>query len=457
MKQICIFYFIAIILIVGCTDNDEILYDTTISNKFQIETSVSLQNMETLVNAFSQKGKTRATKTDVSYKIQPYVDSENDTLMYVVQCDTGGWTVYAADKRVPAILAQSENGDYSQFMEIEAIKKWTDDMAAEMKIIKHCSDEELNIPILEQKTNIDFWNSFCNPTLFVKEKTSTRVVIPDFPIGHYELYSTTIEPDYDNYIYHLTRVDWHQNSPYNTYCPYVSNTNNHAVVGCTAVAAAQVLYYLHYHLGVPEKAPSNAFVSGNCDNYSMSQSNYSCTIWDYMQTDPITAAPFLANIAQRLGTHFGETLSWAYPTDWPNRVFSPLNLSCSLETYDSNIAIDQILDSIPILLAADDYYYGGHAFVIDGYRKYRMSVTNVYEWVYDSHPSGVLLPFVPPMTQVYYEGPVISEIQMNWGFGASYNNVWFAPTSAWVVNIGSISLNYNLNKRMICNYSIINN
>ncbi len=43
------------------------------------------------------------------------------------------------------------------------------------------------------------------------------------------------------------------------------------------------------------------------------------------------------------------------------------------------------------------------------------------------------------------------------GFGASYNNVWFAPTSAWVVNIGSISLNYNLNKRMICNYSIINN
>ena len=456
MKQICIFYFIAIILIVGCTDNDEILYDTTISNKFQIETSVSLQNMETLVNAFSQKGKTRATKTDVSYKIQPYVDSENDTLMYVVQCDTGGWTVYAADKRVPAILAQSENGDYSQFMEIEAIKKWTDDMAAEMKIIKHCSDEELNIPILEQKTNVDFWNSFCNPTLFVKEKTSTRVVIPDFTVGHYELYSTAQETESYEFINHLISTNWQQENGYNLYCPYLSEFDmRHAAAGCVPIAAAQVLYYLHYHLGIPEKAPSIASVTGYCHpkTYNMLQYGDTTTIWDYMNTDPSYAAPLIAHIGTLIEARY-DTITASNPSYLRGLVFHSYGIDCDgIYSFDTCALVSNIRNRIPVIINASDENntISGHSFIIDGYKSYRKVVTNVYEWVYDSHPSGVILPYVPPMRQIVYSGPVQYAVTMNWGWGPSFNTAWFALMGDWMPDATS-SENYIRSRNILCNF-----
>lgn len=36
---------------------------------------------------------------------------------------------------------------------------------------------------------------------------------------------------------------WHQTSPYNNRCPYLTGTTNRAVTGCVATAASQILYY----------------------------------------------------------------------------------------------------------------------------------------------------------------------------------------------------------------------
>ena len=43
----------------------------------------------------------------------------------------------------------------------------------------------------------------------------------------------------------LMTTAWHQSSPYNSWCPYITDTSTRAATGCVATAGAQVVYYWH--------------------------------------------------------------------------------------------------------------------------------------------------------------------------------------------------------------------
>lgn len=74
----------------------------------------------------------------------------------------------------------------------------------------------------------------------------------------------------------------------------------------------------------------------------------------------------------------------------------------------------------------------GHAFLIDRYKTMRTKTTYVYEWVYDVLPPGGMVPIVDPRIEVVYGSPYVSNyIGMNWGWGGSYDNIWYAADGNW--------------------------
>lgn len=49
------------------------------------------------------------TKTGVPVSVNPIVDKDNDTLLYLVNYQAG-WEILSSDKRTPQVVAECENG-----------------------------------------------------------------------------------------------------------------------------------------------------------------------------------------------------------------------------------------------------------------------------------------------------------------------------------------------------------
>ena len=396
------------------------------------------------------------------------ITSSKDTVLYVNIRPAGGWTIYSSDTRVPAIVAQSDRGSFQELMQVDGARLWIQSIADDMAFIKNLPDEELNFTAKEIASNKAFWESISTPDQYVKENLlpDTRAIVPDLipDLGHYELiYSTSSSEVYDS-IPRMTVTNWHQHSPYNLYCPLKSNSNyTHAPAGCVAIGGAQMLYFLHNHYGVPSTAPSEAYCNGNVDSYTWDQTNYITDIWNYMNSYGSYAAPLIANVGKRLNMDYGDDGSGAYVSDLVDDVFAPYGISCTYTGYDSGLLKNSLINGMPVLLEACANHNSntvGHVFIADRYKRSRIVTTNYYEWVYDSVPLDTLIPMVPNKIEYTYSSPYINMIGFNWGWGSYFNvpGEWFSLTGDWVSSRESMpSHNWNIDRRMIYNFQVINN
>jgi len=322
--------FFPLLVVCSCADS---LHEETIhivqEPSFQEVTTdhhVSLNDIITLSKA---KLKSTRASSDTIIDVDCITNKENDTLLYVVyKKNTKGWTIYSSDARVPACVAQCDSGTYEDLKKNEAAMVWIQTMADDIALIKTLSDEKLNFTKEQIENHKEFWKSVSSPDEYIKEKVfgkSTRVpdLPPLIPAGHYQLISTTFEYDTIYYVPRLTETNWHQNQPYNNYCPKRSDTTTgeRAPAGCVAIAGAQMLYYLHYHLGVPVEAPSSAYCYGcvtEHPTYRWGQSDYSSTVWDDMALDGSEAAPLIANVGKRVSMTYRNDNSIAYTSDLVN-------------------------------------------------------------------------------------------------------------------------------------------
>ena len=432
-----------------------------------VKNKVNLSDILTLT-----QGQTVGTRSvaPVPSKVECITSKTNDTVLYVSKIQEGGWTIYSSDTRVPAIIAQSDSGSFDELMEIDGARLWIQSIAEDMAIIKSLPDEKLNFTEKEISSNKAFWESISSPDKYIKENLlqSTRAINKDLILitGHYEYrYSTSYSEVYDS-IPRMTVTNWHQDYPYNIYCPLKSNSNyNHAPAGCVAIAGAQMLYFLHDYYGVPTTAPSEAYCNGNINSYTWDQTNYTSSIWNYMNMYGSYAAPFVANVGKRLNMDYGDLGSGAYTSDLVNNVFAPYGISCTYASYDTSILKNSLINGMPVLLSARSTYTTntgtekvGHAFIADRYKRTRTVTKNYYEWVYDSYPTNTPIPMVPEKIEYTYSSPNITMIGMNWGWGSYYNisSEWFSLTGDWISSIET-SYNWNINRHMIYNFQIINN
>lgn len=396
----------------------------------------------------------------------------NDTLLYVCQKQEGGWTVYSSDTRVPAIVAQSDGGSFDELMKIEGAKLWIQSIADDMAAIRQLDDDKLNFTREEIKDNKAFWESISSPDEFVKKmlkESATRgggMLDPNlefdslFYDGHWELRFIDTYTQVSDYVPKLTITNWHQDYPYNYYCPLIySNDTVRAPAGCVAIAGAQMLYFLHNKLGVPAMAPSQAYCYGTIVDYDMDQTNPSSTIWSSMNNPgSMSAAPLVAKVGKLVGMDYGIYDSGAITQHLVENVFEEYGISCTYDNYSTGTLRTSLLNGMPVILRAESSIAGGHAFIADKYKCTRTVTANYYIWVFESWPPHTPIPAVPEHVEYTYISPANNMIGMNWGWGEDFNNNWYSITGDWIAGaVGDVPCNWNIDRHMIHGFSVTNN
>ena len=220
-----------------------------------------------------------------------YTNSQNDTLIYVINNPGGGWTLFSTDKRISPVLASSTEGTFELSLLNDNMKQWVDMMGSEMLEVRKSTDEQLKLSANEIKLNKEFWASIENPNDYIR---SNNIINPPLPwdslylYGHYELVSSTSVIEVVDEIERLTKTDWSQDHYTNIYCPYTNDDyTKNCPAGCVAIAGSQMLYLLHFKYNVPATAPTVAYCNSVYDQtpYDWAQTNFSTYIWDNMGED----------------------------------------------------------------------------------------------------------------------------------------------------------------------------
>lgn len=473
-----LFVSLSVLALVSCTETIQEDWEDALTGPLtEAEAKghhVSYSDIVALTKA--QNSETRAYE-DQEPKIECITNSSNDTLLYIHQKPTGGWTIYSSDTRVPSIVAESDEGTVEELMQCESVMDWIKCMSEDMETIIKLSDDKLKFSKKEMNANRAFWKSVSSSDEYVKEKLAengTRA-LPKFPGGHYKLvYSKDYPEDYDT-IPRLTKTDWNQ-TEYNDYCPRQYNeqikfeySDRHAPAGCVPVAAAQMLYFLHFKLGVPETAPTQAWVTGNVkEGYQFDQTNFTSDVWDRFNFYSKYSQMLIANIGKLLGAEYTNTRTRCDGGKVKDKVFRQYGISCIFTEYNPDLLRTNLLNGYPVMLGAKDATgEHGHAFIVDRYKRYRIKTINYYEWVSDK-PGGPTtppppIPIIPPSMKRYidtiYSTPIIDAISMNWGDELCPNTGWYTLTGDWIdtCKYPSYRLNWNKERRMWCNFKPINN
>ena len=419
-------------------------------------TRVSMKDMEAYLH-FKELGYGKKAES-----VKPVAEG-SDTLFYIVNYDEG-WELVAGDKRAPVLLASGEEGSFSMETENVEMLFWIDCLASEVKILKHmedfssCTEEELE----NMQSSRRFWGLVCCEIEYItapptRGHDDTIGVIPTG--GHYELRGVSHSTEMFDTL-KLTQTHWRQRSYYNRYCPYQSVGSSRVPAGCVAIAGAQMLYYLHFAIGVPENAPDSAFCSsrvGQPDDYHYE--GYSDSTWNYMLENSLnyrncySAAVLISRVGRLIDMEYGDDGSAASTEDLKNYAFPAFGISCSYSSNYYETTVNQsILNGMPVIVGADEVPVNadGHCFIIDGYRRYIAVHTYQYEWVWDEPQPGPPFFNYPPHNVVTYGSPYITDYRMNWGWGDSNDYAFFAKSGNWIAN----GNNYIYNREMVYNFSV---
>jgi hypothetical protein len=402
--------------------------------------------------------------------IAPITDESGDIWAYVINYSEG-WELISADKRYHPVIAQSPVGYFEYEKQIEPIAEWLGAYSEDIKLLRY--SDNLSEVFTDSSFEImasyqDFWNIItANQAYIEANRIKTRVQYD--PDGRWELTDVVIDTVEYQRVDHLVSTHWHQDSPYNSFCPFKSySLTDRAPAGCVAIAGAQTAYYLHGILGNPAQSPLNVFccaqVPSPTEYYSvqfndpqMYAYNFSSTAWDEMETDDSVKAALIAYVGIRSSTNYGDlssgTLGIGSLAFW---YFIYNHIGCNTDNINSNTyqsLYNNILNGLPVVASAISDVIGssgGHAFIIDGYKNERIRITVTYSWV-PTNPQNAN--YYEDQIRITYRPPINHEISMNWGWGNDYpyDAGWYSPAGDWYVD----DYNYSNYREMIYNFENI--
>lgn len=370
--------------------------------------------------------------------VEPYVDQEGETLMYFVNYDDG-WVILSADKRTPAVIAQSGVGSISMSSENGGLISWLEMTAEDMKRIIHSEDSELTFTAEEIFSHRQEWAkaSGKEPLRF---QGDSLPIIPHYG-GEWQLVSTWTEEVYYDSTCHLVQAHWDQWHPYNYYCPPKDSGSGKKPAGCAPVACGEMLQFLCNHFNYNLTLGWNGYYVNVNDvglEYTDSLDNY--------------ATPLLLRIiGKELKAHYSDTSTGVFNSLTKIKNFySSVGISSVKQSYSVTKITQNLLNGMPVLVSAFSSS-SGHAFIIDGYKRTRTRYLEYYQKL-----SGY-----PPLLEeridtVGYSSPHIYRIKMNWGWwtqwkdGYGFDDDWFALTGGWYVHSGD---QYDQNINILCDYS----
>lgn len=404
------------------------------------------------------------TKASNPYSIEPVV-YRSDTVFYIVNYGKG-WEVLSGDKRAPRVLIQCDGGSITKADLYSSPAQSAFMEALETNMSKALHDEYFY-------SDADISNSW----LLYADSTDIkdRIILNNERITQVprSVVRTVIQLDVQD---HLLSTKWGQGSPWNSRAPYTDSTRTvHCYTGCTQVAAAQILYYLHYKIGKPVPtygiSSCNAYIPTGVDSLILSPTDitfsYNAPLhWaDMPLTSSSSGQPEkVSTLMMRIGYLYNAEYSEdGTSSDHSNAVTvfpSEFSISCSyLNTITSSqiasISRSQIYNNqLPIQMSVSRYVEDEdekkyHSIILDGYKYLKENVTYTIV-VYD-------LNGIP-----YIETNTVTEISrflaINWGWNgtgdsdALGNTIWYDISTPWIVS----NYNYTGKNSIVYNFAAIN-
>lgn len=263
--------------------------------------------------------------------------------LYCFSTGEKGFVIVSAEKSTVPVLAYSDHGKISAENYSPAFMEWIENL----------------------RSQIDFYRA--NNITATTEINEKWDMLSDISTSKAFINkSKAVAP--------LIHSSWEQAGFYNDLCP--ESTDGEAVVGCVAVAMAQVMYYWRY----PQtgNGSSSYFASGfgtQSVNYGASTYN-----WNYMANTVsaynIEVAKLLYHCGVSVEMSYGVESSGAYTWDVPTALegYFKYNAAANYQSKNSSSTtswknkIVADIDAKRPLIYSGSGEQGGHAFNLDGYQ-----------------------------------------------------------------------------------------
>lgn len=220
--------------------------------------NVSVNDVKHYIN-ISDLIKTKSSEPE----IEP-ITYNNDTALYIVNFNDG-WKIISADKRAPIVLAYSDEGRFDLNNNPSQLV-WLDQTVRDLLNLKQNGDENTN------PEYVQVWDTFsANPTPLFDSKAQD---------GYWNLIKATRLPNHEAVRPRLTKTLWDQRSLWNECVPFAQGSSQRCLAGCVAIAGAQMFYYLHGKLGVPQQMYTAGYCIGDQNNHTFSFEGLSTSAWN---------------------------------------------------------------------------------------------------------------------------------------------------------------------------------
>lgn len=398
-----------------------------------------------------------------------YITEGQDTLVHIYNF-TKGWIAISGDKRAKPILGQSETGSLKAKGNPQGIDTWLGTRIDDILAYKNSND-------LESNDNVDFWKHVIPQSKRTKNPNDviTRSDIEDnlYWVLRYD-YEEVASDTVCYSVPHLLNTKWGQGHPWNYKCPYGFDGEGTMVTcptGCTAVAMAQVIYYMHYFKG----KPSGLYHDIECNGVSYNKDNYNITFsrggytensprWDLMAHNRYgTSTNYVGDLMMDVGNRVEMTYSGIGSGAFPSSEgFSHYSLTCKNGDYSVSTVNTNLNNGLPVIVVAyaNKYktgmwpfkktrYSEGHTWVIDGKVEHRKIFKKHYYWTLTDEIRDTDMDIYPYIEKEYfipdvYEGMPYSENRievsnyylMNWGYDGRWDDGLYASGSPekWSAN-----------------------
>lgn len=262
-----------------------------------------------------------------------------DTLApyYIVsRGDNAGFVIVSGDDCLPEVIGYTDNGD---FVEEQMPPALLDMLAGYAELVEQAQAEAM-------------------PARAPRKVVAGR---------------TSIDP--------IIKAHWHQSSPYNDLAPFISNTTNRALTGCTCTAAVMVLH--HFRRDLPGELLSGTPTYGYGDApVTVSYPKGTPILWDLMQYNYNGSYPEeMRNAVAVLNAAFGAGIWQTYGSSTSGQISNIVNgysqyfnlgSEClykaghSQSTWE-NMVYTNLSNGQPMVYAGVHPSNGGHAIILDGY------------------------------------------------------------------------------------------
>ena len=485
--------------------NDDLIEETELVSETQIKhphrIMANLNPKDYNVNIDMVKGYLRLTKRiDDMRSITP-LTIDQDTLAWAVQYQKG-WQVLSGDSRMAPVMISCEEGDF-EMKEQSLCAEAVNGMLYYIRDIHYGTDtlkdrlwsflETSKLSTSPQKGPRRIGGEIATRGMWVELETnyeSSSAIVP-------HIIQTSWGQGADNFVWDNYNGSYFF-SEFNTFTP--KQQGKHTKVGCTAVAAGQIIHHFrkNNHRNIP--IPTNGEVLGNNTEplfYNETTAAWALMEYTYTSSGVKYAALFLSYLGNQMGLDYG-LISTGGSIGQAKDAFTDYKLNCDQINSYSFSAIDNSLNNNrPIYVSAMEDNAGNtkHAFIIDSKYEIEETVTTTYLWDSDYEVSWDEYNRLDPWrfdmpdeydpyenNDVYYEylanhSRSVS-IAMNWGLYGNNNNTYYrvyhyiAPFSDeygyypglnrvynpnWGIAINNDSIHYNSVVSMLYNIRESNN